>query len=290
MKDGFTRLALILDRSGSMATIEEATVAGVNKFIAEQKQVPGTATLKLVQFDDVYEEVFDTPIAEAPELTLSKTPRPGQKTYEPRGCTALLDAIGRTITELGSGLAAMPEDARPSKVIVVIMTDGLENASKVFTTHQVLDMVVLQRDTYKWDFVYLGANQDAIATAATMGIAAPSAMNYAANRTATTNAVHAMSAAVRRSRTTGQNVSYTSHERHRWSKMTTICSRIVAANWDDWSASHLEPRCGAYLPGEGDDILSFRFLSTASKNFWVISPPAQDSWDFCFWALRITLV
>lgn len=84
MKDGFTRLALVLDRSGSMASIEEATVAGVNKFIEEQKQVPGTATLKLVQFDDVYEEVFDSPIAEAPELTLSKTPREGQRTYEPR--------------------------------------------------------------------------------------------------------------------------------------------------------------------------------------------------------------
>ena len=75
LKDGFTRLALILDRSGSMASIEEATIAGVNKFIEEQKQVPGTATLKLVQFDDVDEEVFDTLIAEAPELTLSKTPR-----------------------------------------------------------------------------------------------------------------------------------------------------------------------------------------------------------------------
>jgi hypothetical protein len=213
MKDGFTRLALILDRSGSMASIEEATVAGVNKFIEEQKRVPGTATLKLVQFDDVYEEVFDTPIAEAPELTLSKTPKPGQRTYEPRGSTALLDAIGRTVTELGTALAAMPEEERPCKVIVIIMTDGLENASKVFTAPQVFDLIVQQRDIYKWDFVYLGANQDAIATAAKMGIAAASAMPYAANRTATTNAVNATSAAVRRSRSSGQNVSYTSQER-----------------------------------------------------------------------------
>lgn len=213
MKDGFTRLALILDRSGSMASIEEATVAGVNKFIEEQKQVPGTATLKLVQFDDVYEEVFDTPIAETPELTLSKTPRPGQKTYEPRGNTALLDAIGRTITELGSGLAAMSEEERPCKVIVIIMTDGLENASKVFAAPQVFDLIVQQRDIYKWDFVFLGANQDAIATAAKMGIAAASAMPYIANRTSTTNAVNATSAAVRRSRESGQSVSYTPGER-----------------------------------------------------------------------------
>jgi hypothetical protein len=196
-----------------MASIDEATVAGVNRFIEEQKQVPGTATLKLVQFDDVYEEVFDTAIAEAPKLTLSKTPGPGQKTYEPRGSTALLDAVGRTITELGRGLAAISEDERPFKVIVVIMTDGLENASKVFTAPQVLDLIVEQRDVYKWDFVYLGANQDAIATAASMGIAAPSAMNYSPIAPATANAISATSAAVRRSRTTGQNVSYTIHER-----------------------------------------------------------------------------
>jgi hypothetical protein len=213
MKDGFTRLALVLDRSGSMASIDEATVAGINRFIDEQKRVPGTATLKLVQFDDVFEEVFDTPIAEAPGLTLSKTPRPGQRTYQPRGSTALLDAIGRTITELGSGLEAMPEEERPSKVIVIIMTDGLENASNRFTAMQVLDLIVQQRDVYKWDFVFLGANQDAIATASQIGISAPSAMPYAANRVATANAIIATSAAVRRSRTTGQDVSYTSHER-----------------------------------------------------------------------------
>jgi hypothetical protein len=213
MKDGFTRLALVLDRSGSMASIDEATVAGVNKFIEEQKRVPGTATLKLVQFDDVYEEVFDSPIAEAPELTLSKTPREGQKTYEPRGSTALLDAIGRTVTELGAALAALPEDERPSKVIVVIMTDGLENASQVFSKDKVSAMITEQRDIYKWDFVYLGANQDAIATAAMMGIDAASSITYKPNRAATANAVNAMSAAVRRSRMSGEKVSYTPGER-----------------------------------------------------------------------------
>ena len=213
MKDAFTRLALVLDRSGSMASIDEATVAGVNRFIEEQKHVPGTATLKLVQFDDIYEEVFDTPIGEAPELTLSKTPRPGQRTYEPRGSTALLDAIGRTITELGSGLAAMPEEERPSKVIVIIMTDGLENASKSFKAPQILDLIVQQRDIYKWDFVYLGANQDAIATAASMGIARASAITYSPVAPAAMHAISGTSAAVGRSRMSGQNVSYSSDER-----------------------------------------------------------------------------
>lgn len=204
---------MVLDRSGSMASIEEATVAGVNRFIEEQKQVPGTATLKLVQFDDVYEEVFDTPIAEAPQLTLSKTPKERQKTYAPRGSTALLDAIGRTVTELGSALAALTEEERPSKVIVVIMTDGLENASRVYSKEKVLALITEQRDIYKWDFVYLGANQDAIATAATMGIDAASSITYKPNRAAAANVVSAMSAAVRRSRVSGQSVSYTPGER-----------------------------------------------------------------------------
>jgi hypothetical protein len=213
MKDGFTRLALVLDRSGSMASIEEASVAGVNKFIEELKQVPGTATLKLVQFDDVFEEVFDTAIAVAPELTLSKTPKEGQKTYEPRGSTALLDAIGRTVIELGTALAALPEEERPSKVIVVIMTDELEDASRLFSKDKVLAMITEQRDIYKWDFVYLGANQDAIATAATLGIDAASSITYKPNRAAAANVVSAMSAAVRRSRESGRSVSYTPGER-----------------------------------------------------------------------------
>ena len=187
--------------------------AGVNKFIKEQKQVPGTASLKVVQFDDVYEEVFDAPIAEAFELTLSQTPRTGQKTYEPRGTTALLDAIGRTVTELSSALAAVPEEEKPSKVIVVIMTDGLENSSRLFSKDNVLAMITDQRDIYKWDFVYLGANQDAIATAAMMGIDAASAITYKPNRAAAANVVCAMSAAVRRSRESGQSVSYTPGER-----------------------------------------------------------------------------
>jgi hypothetical protein len=114
---------------------------------------------------------------------------------------------------LGAALAALPEDERPSKVIVVIMTDGLENASRVYSKDKVLAMITEQRDINKWDFVYLGANQDAIATAAAMGIDAASAMTYKPNRSATANVVSAMSAAVRRSRETGQGVSYTPGER-----------------------------------------------------------------------------
>jgi len=174
MKDNFTRIAIILDRSGSMESCKESTVAGFNEFIRTQQEIPGEATVKLVQFDDQYETVFDKPLKECPELT--------QSTFVPRGSTALLDAQGRTIVELGQELAALPEQERPSKVIVVTLTDGLENASKQYNLEKIGEMIREQRDKYKWDFVFLGANQDAIQTAAAMSIPLPSAMSYSTSK------------------------------------------------------------------------------------------------------------
>ena len=174
MKDNFTRIAIVLDRSGSMESCKESTVAGFNEFIRAQKEIPGEATVKLVQFDDQYETVFDKPLKECPELT--------QNTFVPRGSTALLDAQGRTIVELGQELAALPESERPSKVIVVTLTDGLENASKEYNLDKIGAMIREQRDKYNWDFVFLGANQDAIATAAAMSIPLPSAMSYSTSK------------------------------------------------------------------------------------------------------------
>lgn len=170
MKDNFTRIAIILDRSGSMESCKESTVAGFNEFIRTQRELPGEAMVKLVQFDDRYETVFDMNLKLCPELT--------QNTFVPRGSTALLDAQGRTIVELGRELAALPEQERPSKVIVVTLTDGLENASKEFSLDKIGTMIREQRDKYNWDFVFLGANQDAVATAAAMNIPLPSAMSY----------------------------------------------------------------------------------------------------------------
>jgi hypothetical protein len=174
MKDNFTRIAIVLDRSGSMESCKESTVAGFNEFIRTQREIPGEATVKLVQFDDQYETVFDKPLKQCPELT--------QNTFVPRGSTALLDAQGRTIVELGQELAALPEQERPSKVIVVTLTDGLENASKQYNLDKIGEMIREQRDKYNWDFVFLGANQDAIATAAAMSIPLPSAMSYSTSK------------------------------------------------------------------------------------------------------------
>jgi len=174
MKNNFTRIAVILDRSGSMESCKESTVTGFNEFIRNQKKIPGEATVKLVQFDDQYETVFDKPLKDCPELN--------QSTFVPRGSTALLDAQGRTIVELGQELAALPEQERPSKVIVVTLTDGQENASQNYNLEKIGEMIREQRDKYKWDFVFLGANQDAIATAAAMSIPLPSAMSYSTSK------------------------------------------------------------------------------------------------------------
>lgn len=160
MKDNFTRIAIVLDRSGSMESVREATIAGFNQFIEEQKKAPGEATVKLVQFDDQYEQVFDKPLQDVPQLT--------QAMFVPRGWTALLDAQGRTIVALGAELAALKEEERPSKVLMMTLTDGHENRSKEFTLERVAALIKEQKEKYRWEFVFLGANQDAVKVAASM--------------------------------------------------------------------------------------------------------------------------
>ncbi len=174
MKHDYTDVTIVLDRSGSMASVKDDTIGGFNQFVADQKKVPGMGKITLVRFDDQYESVFrDLPLASAPDLTTA--------TFVPRGSTALLDAIGRTIIETGARLSAMAEADRPGKVVFVILTDGMENASRTFTLAKINEMIALQRDVYKWQFIFLGANQDAIATAAAMQIPAGQALTYAAS-------------------------------------------------------------------------------------------------------------
>src|ERR1035437_5983097 len=159
MKENRARIAVILDRSGSMSSVRESTVSGFNEFIRSQRALPGDVSVKLVQFDDQYEVVFDKRLADVPELT--------QDLFVPRGRTALFDAQGRTIVALGEELAALAESERPSKVIGMTLTDGLENASQHFTVEIISALIKQQIEVYKWDFVFLGASQVAIRTAAT---------------------------------------------------------------------------------------------------------------------------
>ena len=184
-----THLYFLLDRSGSMQSIRDDTVGGFDAFIADQRQHPGECRVTLAQFDDRYEVVYsDRPIAQVPGLDLS-----------PRGSTALLDAMGRLITDAGARLAALAEGDRPGVVIVGIMTDGHENASREWTHPAIKALVQQQTTTYGWEFLYMGADQDAIEVGTSLGVAANRSVTY--TRQASAPAMAATSAVVGRLRT-----------------------------------------------------------------------------------------
>ncbi|MEO7724835.1 MAG: hypothetical protein ABIU29_09150 [Chthoniobacterales bacterium] len=171
MKNNYAEIAFVLDRSGSMDSCRDAAIEGFNCFLKEQQQVEGLAKLTLVLFDDEY-------LVPAQALPVAEVIPLDDETYVPRGSTALLDAIGRTIDEMGVRLAALPEADRPAQVIVATLTDGAENSSQNYTWHQLAGVIRRQTEQYRWTFLFLGANQDAIATAAQMNIAAANAANY----------------------------------------------------------------------------------------------------------------
>ena len=174
MKNHYSEIAFVLDRSGSMESCREATIEGFNSFLQEQQRTEGLARLTLILFNDEYLVPIDAlPVAEILPLN--------NDSYVPRGSTALLDAIGRTIDELGARLAALSEKDRPMQVIVAILTDGLENSSQDYTWQQIADVIKQQSEQYRWTFLFLGANQDAIATAAQMNITAANAAAYVAD-------------------------------------------------------------------------------------------------------------
>lgn len=154
-------IVVVLDRSGSMQTIQKDMVGGFARFVEEQRAQPGQCEMSLYQFDDAYDVVYERkPIADVPPLALV-----------PRGSTALLDAVGKTIAAVGEQLAAAPEAQRPGAVVVLVITDGHENASKEWTRAKVAALVREQEKSYNWRFVYLGADAAAFAEAASMGIA-----------------------------------------------------------------------------------------------------------------------
>jgi hypothetical protein len=175
MNTQLTELAFVLDRSGSMGSVADAAIEGFNDFLRAQQSAPGLARLTLALFDDEY-------LVPARSLPIAEVLPLDNESYVPRNSTALLDAIGRTVDELGARLAAMPERDRPGKVIVAILTDGLENASVHYTWRDIAGKIRLQRGAYQWEFLFLGANQDAIATAAQIHIAAENAATFRADK------------------------------------------------------------------------------------------------------------
>ena len=171
MKKGLTEIVFILDRSGSMAGLETDTIGGYNAMLHRQKQQEGEAFISTVLFDDETDVIFDrVPIDKTEELT--------QQQYYVRGCTALLDAIGGGIRHIGNIHKYAREEDRPEKTIFIITTDGQENASKKYTYKRIKEMVERQQKEYGWEFLFLGANIDAIAEASKFGIREECAANY----------------------------------------------------------------------------------------------------------------
>ena len=165
-----TAILIILDRSGSMAYpkgFREDMEGGMNTFITEQAKLPGKCRATVVQFDDKYEEVVvDAKLKDVPTIEIM-----------PRGGTALLDAMGKSITNLRDHINSMPRAKRPAKIIVAIVTDGQENSSREWNKGKVSTLVKDLTDK-GWEFTYLGANQDAIAEATSLGIRTANAVTY----------------------------------------------------------------------------------------------------------------
>jgi uncharacterized protein YegL len=171
MNQNLCEIGFVLDRSGSMNAMKVEAIGGINAFLESQKKLPGEARLTLVLFDHEYIVAHDgVPINEVPPLD--------NHSYVPRGTTALLDAIGRTINTIGERLNKTPEPDRPGKVILAILTDGLENASQEFKRKEIFKMIKHQRKLYSWEFVFLAAKQDAISTGARMGIPIANAVTF----------------------------------------------------------------------------------------------------------------
>ena len=189
MKKNLTEIVFILDRSGSMAGLEDDTIGGFNAMIQKQKGEDGEAYVSTVLFDNHTEVIHD-------RVGIQQIQPMTRKDYYVRGCTALLDAVGKSIHHIGNVHKYAREEDRPEKTIFVITTDGMENASREYTYDQVKKMIQHEQEKYGWEFLFLGANIDAAKEAARFGITEDRAANYHADRQGTAVIYEAMSEAV----------------------------------------------------------------------------------------------
>ena len=171
MRKGLTEVVFILDRSGSMSGLEADTIGGFNSMINKQKKEDGEAYISTVLFDDQTEVLYD-------RVPVSMVEPMNDKQYYVRGCTALLDALGGAIHHIGNVHKYAREEDRPEKTLFIITTDGMENSSRQYSYDKVKKMVERQKKEYGWEFLFLGANIDAIEVAGRFGIAANRAINY----------------------------------------------------------------------------------------------------------------
>ena len=181
-----TDITIILDRSGSMSSIKNATIEGYNSFLKEQKSTKNASTISLIQFDDQYETVYENQNIESVAYL-------NNKSFEPRGSTALIDAIGLTINSTKKRIKSLPKDARPKNTIIAIITDGFENASTKYTRNEIFKMIRKREKKDQWEFVFIGANQDAIREARRFGISRDKALSFSADSDGIKNAMFSLS-------------------------------------------------------------------------------------------------
>lgn len=189
MKQNLTEIVFILDRSGSMAGLEDDTIGGFNAMIAKQQKEQGEAFVSTVLFDNISEVIHD-------RVDIQKVEPMTRKDYYVRGCTALLDAVGKAIHHIGNVHKYAREEDRPEKTIFVITTDGMENASRQYSYKDLKRIIERQKEKYGWEFLFLGANIDAAKEAARFGINPDRAANYHADRQGTAVIYEAVSDAV----------------------------------------------------------------------------------------------
>ena len=187
--NNITELVFILDRSGSMSGLESDTVGGFNSMIEKQKRQNAPCYVSTVLFDDVSEVLYD-------RVKLGDVQKMTEEQYFVRGCTALMDAIGGAIHHIGNIHKYARREDVPEHTMFVIMTDGMENASRRYSSEQVKKMIERQKEKYGWEFLFIGANIDAVETAARYGIGADRAVNYNADKKGTRIVYEAVAEAV----------------------------------------------------------------------------------------------
>lgn len=189
MKSGYTHIVYILDCSGSMSINHGSVISGFNEFLDSQKNLPGECTMTMVQFNtERIRHAVRSPIGEVRALN--------GLNYKPWGNTALHDAVVSTIDEVGLGLSFLPEEERPDKVLVVIHTDGEENASRTFNADDVRKRIQTQTDVYNWKFAFVGTNFDVLTTGKTLGVRGKSNLSFDNTREGWTTAYAAINNSV----------------------------------------------------------------------------------------------
>ena len=189
MRKGLTEIVFILDRSGSMSGLEADTIGGFNSMIAKQKKEDGEAYVSTVLFDDQCDVLHD-------RVPMDKVPVMTDEEYYVRGCTALLDAVGGAIHHIGNVHKYAREEDRPEKTLFVITTDGMENASKHYSYEKVQAMIKKEQEKYGWEFIFIGANIDAVQEAKRFGIRKERAVNYVHDEMGTEAVYRSVSKAV----------------------------------------------------------------------------------------------